>query len=61
MLETERGGTTSHSLDNSLWTCRKTDYRMSERRIGQPEACFAMRYGIVPLGEVCPKEGISES
>jgi hypothetical protein len=55
MLEIERGSTRSHFLDTSLWTCRKTDYRTNERRRGQAEACFAMRYDIVPLGEVCHK------
>jgi hypothetical protein len=34
VLETERGSTSSHSVENSLWrrlwTCRKTDYRTKE-------------------------------
>jgi hypothetical protein len=33
ILETERGTSKSHSMENSLskkpWTCRKTDYRMN--------------------------------
>jgi hypothetical protein len=35
ILETERGRTRSHPVDDSLWkrlrTCRKTDYRMNEQ------------------------------
>jgi len=53
MLEIERADTRSRFLDNSLWTCRKTDYRMNERRRGQPQACFGLRYDIVLSGEVC--------
>ena len=34
MLETERGSTRSHYVENwlwkGLWTCRKTDYRITE-------------------------------
>jgi hypothetical protein len=28
--EIEGGSTVSHCVENSLWTCRKTDYEMNE-------------------------------
>jgi hypothetical protein len=37
ILETERGSTRSHSVENwllkSLWTCRKADYGMVKRNL----------------------------
>jgi hypothetical protein len=30
ILELERGNTRSHSVENSIWICLKTDYGMSE-------------------------------
>jgi hypothetical protein len=47
------------ALDRTLWITRfgpvVRHYGMNERRRGQPQACFAMKYDIVPLREVCPQ------
>jgi len=57
ILETERGSTRSHSVENSLWkklwTCRKTEYRMMNdnsnniKRSRQPTATNASTHNVL--------------